>query len=166
MMLVGRIAKEQGPFWSAEVESIGAFTQGHSRTEAFAMLADLIETMVDRRGFKVKIIEASRTGDGSIQVLVDANEPALLAAQVLKYQREVHGLSLADVAKLLGASSRNAYASYEQGRTEPTLSKYRELLHAVAPEMALTVGPRFGTIRKSKPARAKRRSSGSAVGGR
>jgi transcriptional regulator with XRE-family HTH domain len=56
----------------------------------------------------------------------------------------MHGLSLADVAKLLGASSRNAYASYEQGRTEPTLGKFRELLLAVAPDMTLTVGPRIG----------------------
>lgn len=56
-----------------------------------------------------------RGSDGSIQVLVDANEPALLAVQVLKYQREVHGLSLADIAKLLGASSRNAYATTSRG---------------------------------------------------
>ena len=81
---------------------------------------------------------------GRIAVLVDATEPSLLAAQVLKYQREVHGLSLADVAKMLGSSSRNAYASYEQGRTEPTLGKFRELLMAVAPDMALIVGPRIG----------------------
>jgi DNA-binding XRE family transcriptional regulator len=110
-------------------------------------------------GGLAQITELGRGSDGSIQVLVDANEPALLAAQVLKYQREVHGLSLADVAKLLGASSRNAYASYEQGRTEPTLSKYRELLHAVAPEMALIVGPRLGTIRNRKSTRARRRKS-------
>lgn len=159
MMLVGRIAKEEGPFWSAEVEAIGAFTQGRSRSEAFEMLADLVETMVERPGFQVTVTAAGRATDGAIHVLVDANEPALLAAQVLKYQREVHGLSLADVARTLGASSRNAYASYEQGRTEPTLSKYRELLHAVAPELALIVEPRIGTLAKRKPARAKRRKS-------
>lgn len=43
---------------------------------------------------------------------------------------------IADVAKTLGSSSRNAYASYEQDRTEPTLGKFRELLLAVAPDMA------------------------------
>jgi DNA-binding XRE family transcriptional regulator len=156
MMLVGRIAKEEGPFWSAEVEAIGAFTQGRSRKEAFAMLGDLIETMVHRSGFSATVHEAGKADDGSISVLVDANEPALLAAQVLKYQREVHGLSLADVAKALGASSRNAYASYEQGRTEPTLSKYRELLHAVAPEMALIVETRTAITAKPKSTRTKR----------
>lgn len=159
MMLLGRIAKEEGSLWSAEVEAIGAFTQGRSRAEAFEMLADLVETMVERAGFRVKVTDLGKGSDGSSQVLVDANEPALLAAQVLKYQREVHGLSLADVAKLLGASSRNAYASYEQGRTEPTISKYRELLRAVAPEMTLVVGPRIGTIRRQRATRARRRKS-------
>jgi transcriptional regulator with XRE-family HTH domain len=49
-------------------------------------------------------------------------------------------MSLADVAKLLGAASRNAYASDEQGTREPTLGKFRELLGAVAPEMTLILG--------------------------
>jgi DNA-binding XRE family transcriptional regulator len=142
-MLIGRIAKAQGSLWSAEVAAIGAFTQGTSRKDAASMLAEVIELMIDRPGFKVTVTEVGEDS-GAVAVLVDATEPSLLAAQVLKYQREVHGLSLADVARLLGASSRNAYASYEQGRTEPTLGKFRELLMAVAPDMALTVGPRIG----------------------
>jgi predicted transcriptional regulator len=90
----------------------------------------------DRKEMKVTI--AKLQGDS---VLVSANHPALLAAQVLRHQREIHGLSLADVAKKLGASSVNAYAAYEHGRREPSLSKYRELLAVVAPEMELTVTP-------------------------
>jgi DNA-binding transcriptional regulator YiaG len=138
-MLIGRIAKEQGSLWSAEVDAIGAFTKGTSRKDAISMLGE---------------------SDGVIAVLVDATQPSRLAAQVLKYQREVHGLSLADVARLLGTSSRNAYASYEQGRTEPTLGKFRELLMAVAPDMALVVGPRIGPraappIKKRKSARGR-----------
>jgi DNA-binding transcriptional regulator YiaG len=120
------------------------------------MLAEVIELMVGRPGFKVTVTEISES-DGVIAVLVDATQPSRLAAQVLKYQREVHGLSLADVAKLLGTSSRNAYASYEQGRTEPTLGKFRELLLAVAPDMALVVGPRIGP--RAAPPIKKRRSA-------
>jgi DNA-binding XRE family transcriptional regulator len=153
-MLIGRIAKEQGSLWSAEVSAIGAFTQGTSRKDAASMLAEVIELMVGRPGFMVTVTELNED-KGGITVLVDATEPSRLAAQVLKYQREVHGLSLADVAKLLGRSSRNAYASYEQGRTEPTLGKFRELLTAVAPDMALTVGPRFG-LRSASPAKKRR----------
>ncbi len=61
----------------------------------------------------------------------------------------MHKLSLADVAKKMGASSLNAYAAYEQGKREPSLSKLRELLAAVAPEMVLTVGPRTTAKRKA-----------------
>jgi hypothetical protein len=156
-MLIGRIAKEAGALWSAEVAAIGAFTQGTSRKDAASMLAEVIELMIDRPGFKVTVTEIGEDR-GGVAVLVDATEPSRLAAQVLKYQREVHGLSLADVAKLLGSSSRNAYASYEQGRTEPTLGKFRELLMAVAPDMALTVGPRLGP--RSTGATKKRKAAG------
>lgn len=137
MMLVGRIFKASGAFWAAEAPMIGVFTQGTSRADAEAMLIDAVQEVVHREGFAVSVDR--RDGD---EVLVTANVPAALAAYVLKYQRETNGLSLADVAKKLGASSRNAYASYEQGRVEPSLSKYIELLAAVAPDMALIVGER------------------------
>jgi len=130
MMLIGRIAKENSSLWSAEVGSIGAFTQGASRADAASMLAEVIELMVERPGFKVTVTEIAKDDEG---ILVDATEPSSLAAQVLKYQRQVRGLSFAGVAKLVGNSSRNAYARYEQGQIEPTLRKLRELLTAVAP---------------------------------
>ncbi len=137
-MLVGKIFRSNtSPMWLAEAPIIGVYTQGRTRAEAEEMLVDAVQEVVHRPGFSASLTKLD--GDA---VLIDANEPVALAAYVLKYQRETHGLSLADVAKRLGASSRNAYASYEQGRTEPTLSKYRELLKAVAPEAALIVGNR------------------------
>ena len=151
-MLVGRIAKEEGRWWSAEVAAIGAFTQGRSRKDAAAMLADLIETMVARPGFKVTVRFMGEGGG----VVVEANEPGRLAAQVLKYQREVHRLSLADVARLLGASSRNAYARYEQGQAVPSLDKLYELLRVVAPDMALVLAERQPT-KRARPTTTRRR---------
>jgi DNA-binding XRE family transcriptional regulator len=151
-MLVGRIAKAEGTWWYAECDIIGAYTQGRSRKDAALMLADCIEAKIGREGLKVNVADAP--GDESL-VIVDASEPALLAAEVLKYQREAHGLSLADVAKRLGSSSRNAYAAYEQGKREPSIAKYQELLAAVAPELALTVGPRLGPLKAEPKAKAK-----------
>lgn len=144
MMLVGRIFKE-GAFWAAEAPMIGVYTQGTSRADAERMLADAVQEVVNRPGFEVTV--ARRDGD---EVLVSANDPGALAAYVLKYQREVHQLSLADVAKKLDSSSRNAYAAYEQGKREPSLSKYIELLAAVAPEMTLMVGPRSSSAPATK----------------
>lgn len=56
-MLVGGIAKQSGPFWSAECEPIGAFTQGTSIADAIDMLRSLIELQVDRDGFHVAVTD-------------------------------------------------------------------------------------------------------------
>lgn len=153
MMLIGRLSKATGTWWAAEAPVAGVYTQGRSRRDAAAMLADAFESLIHRPGFKVTVID-----DGDERVLVEANEPAALAAYVLKYQREAHGLSLAQVAKALGASSRNAYARYEQGESVPTLDKFAELLRAVAPEISLIIGTR----RPAKRA-PRKRSAGTAA---
>ena len=124
------------------------------------MLADAFESLINRRGFQVTVGDY---GEGD-EVLIGANEPAGLAAYVLKYQREVHGLSLSQAADALGASSRNAYARYEQGRTVPTIDKFTELLRAVAPEIAVIIGDRTpgARSRRAKPATGHRRRTRAA----
>ncbi|HEX8112229.1 MAG TPA: DUF222 domain-containing protein [Kofleriaceae bacterium] len=72
------------------------------------------------------------------------------------------GHSLADVAKRIGASSRNAYARYEHGTSMPKLDTVQEILKAVAPELALTLGPRKGPKAAPRTAKAKRRSGRAA----
>lgn len=133
MMITARIAKEEGIWWSAHCDIAGVFTQGRSKRDAMAMLADAFFSLVNRPGFKVTVTELG--GDGA--VLVEANDPAPLFAIVLRYQRGMNGLSLADVAQKLGASSRNAYARYEQGATVPRLDTLLQMLQAVAPTLAL-----------------------------
>jgi DNA-binding XRE family transcriptional regulator len=152
-MFIGQIAKASGSLWSAECEIIGAFTQGKSRKDSLVMLADCIEAKVDHAGFKATAREIGPIKAGVFAVFIDSSDPALLAAEVLKYQRWKNKLSLADVAKALHASSRNAYASYEQGKREPSLSKLRELLAVVAPDMAVIVGPRAPSKTKRRLAR-------------
>jgi predicted transcriptional regulator len=152
-MLTGRIQKEEGVWWSAESPIAGVHTQGRSRKDAMAMLADAFESLVNRPGFKVAVTEHGPGGE----VLVETNEPAALAAYVLRYQRETHGLSLADVAKKLGSSSKNAYARYERGTSTPTIDKFAELLHAVAPELAVVIDTRALQPRRAgeRPSRAR-----------
>jgi hypothetical protein len=153
-MLIGHIEK-QGRWWVAECEIVGGFTQGRSRAEAMANLAEVVELRVAKPGFKVNVSELDKHGRNSFSVLLEPSEPAWLAAAVLKYQRARHRLSLADVAKSLRSASRNAYASYEQGAREPTLGKFRELLGAVAPDMTLILGPRSGRRAAKRSRRAK-----------
>lgn len=95
-MLVGTISKEaRERLWGVEVEAIGGWTQGRSRKEAEAMLVDLVQTKLEvelgRTNVKVIVTVVGRDGPGSYTVIVDASEPALLAALVLRYQRNVRG---------------------------------------------------------------------------
>lgn len=129
----GRIWKD-GTWWLAESPIADVMTQGKTRSEAGMMLADAIESLVNVKGFKVTV---SDVGGGDVRV--EANDPAVLVALVLKRQREAHGLSLADVAAALDQSSKTAYARYEQGKTVPSIEKLHELLHAVAPDAAIVL---------------------------
>jgi len=108
---------------------LDATTQGRSRTEALRMAADLVETMADKKGLHVKVFSGGRD---SFEIASD--DVATLVALMLRRQREKRGLSLAEVARRLGSSSKTAYARYEQGRSVPTIDKLFELLAAVAPD--------------------------------
>jgi hypothetical protein len=137
MMITGRIWKNVA-WWLAESLIADVMTQGKSRSEARAMLADAIESLVDLDTFEVTVKDDGVDG----AVTIEASDPGALAALVLKRQRHASGLSLADVAKKLGQTSRNAYARYEQGRAVPTLDKFEQLLRVVAPDIGVTIAAR------------------------
>jgi DNA-binding XRE family transcriptional regulator len=92
------------------------------------MVADLLETLVNRPGFTVTV-HPGKGGDFE----VSATDTRFLIALLLRRQREASGLSLAEVAKRLGAKSRNAYARYEQGQSVPSVEKLSELLAVISP---------------------------------
>ena len=155
MMLVGTIAKQEEPFWSADVEAIGLHTCGESREDAAAMIKDAIDGLIDRQGFEVTVMEAGPAGSDELTVLVVPNDPAPLAACVLQYQRARHGLSIDEVAVALGSTAEEI-AAYEDGSRQPTVCEYARLLSIVAPEMALAVGPRstsLPVVRLAEPGR-------------
>jgi predicted RNase H-like HicB family nuclease/DNA-binding XRE family transcriptional regulator len=127
MRFSGKIYKD-GRFWLAEIPILDAMTQGHTRKEALEMAADMIETMANKEGFRVKV----SFGSGDEFEVGSANSKPLISL-LLKRKRELSGLSLSQAAERLGASSRNAYARYEQGRSDPTVKKLSELLHAICP---------------------------------
>jgi hypothetical protein len=125
MRLYGRIYRD-GKQWLAEIPLLDAMTQGRTRKEARAMVADLVESLIGRPGFKAHVYPAK---GGEVEV---GGSPArLLIALVLRRQREASGLSLAQVARRMGARSRNTYARYEQGVSVPTIEKLNELLKVV-----------------------------------
>ncbi len=127
MRFAGRVWKDH-KFWLAEVPMLDAMTQGRSRTEALRMIADLAQSMADKRGFRVAVTPRGR---GAFEI--GSDDVGTLVAIMLRRQREKHHISLSALASRLGSRSKTAYARYEQGRTMPTVEKLFELLAAVAP---------------------------------
>ena len=127
MRFEGKVFRD-GRFWLAEIPLLEAMTQGRTRAEALAMIADWLETMVDRADFRAEVHH-----HGKSEFEVSGNDIPAMTALLLRRRREVSGASLRDVATRLGASSRNAYARYERGEVVPTVDKLDALLKATSP---------------------------------
>ena len=126
MRFAGRMYRD-GKFWLAEIPILDVMTQGYTRKDTFEMVADLVETLADQDGFSVTV-HAGKSGTFE----VSSSDTRTMVSLLLQRHRELSGLSLAQVAKRLGVSSKNAYARYERGSSVPTVEKLNELLHAVA----------------------------------
>ena len=123
-----------GKFWLAEIPMLDAMTQGATRKEAFIMVEDLLKSLANRSGFTVEVHPGKR---GHFEI--SSPDTRTMTSLLLRRQRERSGLSLAEVAKRLGAKSRNTYARYERGTSAPTLEKLNELLQAVSPGQDLVL---------------------------
>ena len=128
MRFAGRVIKI-GRYWAIEVPILGVVTQGRTKKEAYEMVADAIESVVNKKDFKVDV----HPGKGEY-FEVDSQDQAAMIAFLLRRQRIKRGLSLAEVAERLGAKSLNTYARYEQGKSVPTVEKFSQLLSAISPE--------------------------------
>lgn len=126
MRFTGRVFK-LGKFWVIEVPILDIATQGRTKKEAYEMIADAVECLVNRKGFKVRVFRAE--GEG---FEIGASDQAVLTALLLRRKRLKSGLSLEEVAARLGSKSPNSYARYEQGRSVPSVQKLTQLFSAVA----------------------------------
>ncbi len=127
MRFAGRVSKV-GRHWAIEVPILGVASQGRTKRDAYAMVADAIESLVNKERFRVRVYP----GAGKY-FEIGASDEAALTAFLLRRSRIRAGLTLAEAAQRLGAKSLNAYARYEQGRAVPTVVKLSRLLAAVAP---------------------------------
>jgi len=127
MRLAGRVFKS-GKYWAIEVPILGVVTQGRTKKDAFEMISDAIETLVNKTGFELHIFPGK-----SSYLEVGSSDAATLTAFLLRRQRMKQGLTLVEVSKRLGAKSHTTYARYEQGKSVPTIEKLNQLLAAVSP---------------------------------
>jgi predicted RNase H-like HicB family nuclease len=128
MRLTGRVFKS-GRHWAIEVPILDVATQGRTKKDAFEMIADAIESLVNKEGFKIDVFPGRNS-----YFEVGSPDVAVLTAFLLRRYRIKHGLTLHDVKKRLGAKSHNTYARYEQGKSVPTVEKFNQLLSAISPD--------------------------------
>jgi hypothetical protein len=150
MRFQGKLYKD-GKFWLVEVPVFAAMTQGRTRKEALAMIADWFATMIDRPGFSVTVHEGKQD-----TFELSTSDTKAMVGLLLQRQRQLHGLSLAAAAERLGAKSRNAYARYEQGSSMPTVDKLDKLLQAVSGGRDFVLSPSV----VEDPMQAERSSAG------
>jgi transcriptional regulator with XRE-family HTH domain len=125
MRFLGRVFRS-GAYWPIEVPILGVFTQGRSLKDAYVMIADAIESLVNRPGFSVRIFEGF---NGEFEI--GASDEAILIAFFLRRIRIRSKMTLAQVAARLGEKSINGYARYEQGRAIPSIKKLSQLYAVV-----------------------------------
>jgi mRNA interferase HicA len=134
MRFAGRAFKSRR-YWAAEVPILGIFTQGCSLHDAYAMVANAIEALVNRPGFAINIFKGK---DGEFEI--GASDEVALTALLLRRARIRSGLTLVEVAARLGEKSINGYARYEQGRAIPSIKKLSQLYAVVGRNGDFVVG--------------------------
>jgi DNA-binding XRE family transcriptional regulator len=135
MRFSGKVYKD-GTFWLAEVSIFDALTQARTKKKALAMIADWFVSMVNKPDFSVTVHSGKH---GTFEV--ESEDIPAMTSLLLKRQRHVSGISLAEAASRLGAKSRNTYARYEQGKAVPTVEQFYKLLKAVSPSQEFVLQP-------------------------
>ncbi len=133
MRFVGRVFRAR-KYWAIEIPILDIATQGKTKKDACAMIADAVEALVNKEGFKVRVF-----GTKGNMFEIGASDQGALTALLLRRMRQRAGLSLEEVAARLGSKSLNSYARYEQGRSVPSVAKFAELFSAVAPNREFVI---------------------------
>jgi len=133
MRFSGQIHKD-GKFWLAEIPILDLMTQGRTKKEAYEMIVDMLESLINKEEFRATLFKGK---DNKFEI--GSLESKHMISLLLQRKREISGLSLSEVANRLGASSHNPYDTYEKGNSAPSIDELNELLHAVCPETDIVI---------------------------
>lgn len=133
MKFEGKLQKNGG-FWVIEVPALDVMTQGRTKKEAYTMMADALELLVDKKGFSIRVEPGEKD-----RFYVSSHQTKEFFALFLKRQRVRRSLTLSQVARHLGMKSLNAYAQYEQAKSEPSLSQIQKFLRTLRPNAKLVL---------------------------
>ena len=127
MKIQGNLKKAaKDKYWGVEIPSIGVYTQGKTKKDAYFMAKDAIEALVDKKGFEVEIEPTEK-----LIFFVVPNEVGPILSLILRKKRINSGLTIKKVVKRLGQKSQNAYWRYESGESSPSFEKFDQILKAI-----------------------------------
>jgi hypothetical protein len=125
MKIEGKVFKEDGA-WISEIKVLDLMTAEKTKKNAIQMMKHSIIDLLNDGSLRITVEEKERNN-----FLLKSNKPESIVSLILKRQRAKNNLSISDVVKRLGFSSRNAYARYEQTNTKISFSKFLELYNAI-----------------------------------
>lgn len=159
MQMRGKVWKD-GKFWVIDLPVIGRSTQGFSKKEALYMITDLVKTMLDDPDYEVEAMAEGKDG-----FVLTVKDPMPLFAFLIKELRAMNGISIAEMARRLGGSSRNNVAQYETGKHEPGLRKFQDMLRVFGCDLEIvpaSARPRMDLPMSAEPPRVKKVAKKSA----
>lgn len=127
---------KEGRLWPIEVPALDVITQGRTKKDAYSMMKEAVELLVDEKGFKVEVVPMKH--DRFVLRAKRSEHDRCLVALLLKQQRARFGLSTNDVARKLGIT-KHAYAQYEQARSLPSLTRIQDFLSAMSDDAVFAI---------------------------
>ena len=133
MLVQGHYHKVQNQ-WVAEIPLL--YTVISSRPgEDKESLVRSIEKLAQKSQMKINFIKDQNPN----QFFFEVKNINQFLPIILKRTRLAKKLSIGDITKRLGYSSRNSYAQYEYGKTKLTFTKYLELIKAMDPQIKIVL---------------------------
>ena len=132
--LIPPIGKDK--IWEVQIPSLGIFTEGTSRKDAYDMAKDAVETLIET-DLDILVDPVSEE-----KFMLLMNYCTEVVARVLKRSRANANMTITEVAKEMNSQYANAYAQYEQGKSLPSAEKFSEIIAHMNPalEPMLKVG--------------------------
>lgn len=126
-----------GNAWEVECLSLQANTQGRTRADALDMMKDWVQTVIGDESFEFDV-----EMDGKDEFVMTFPNPKPILALMVERNRAVSGLSLRDIAELMGKKSASSVTSLLSGKHDPGFETLSRLFAALGHEIEIRIAPK------------------------
>lgn len=130
----------EAPAYIVEIPDFDLMTQAETLDECLDMAKDAVSLMFEDAGvsqdFEIRW-QSKGTEEGFFSIV--SSDVDGMIAFILKRKRGEAGLTLAQLAKILGFSSHNSIAAYELKERSPTVEKLAEIAQGLGYELVISL---------------------------